>query len=100
MSHIAHLYGLSQKSVQVLPYPQAVVIKLALDLKTVAGNPGDRGVYGTQQHGPLLGIELRAPPPARAVRRRLRLAPSAGTGGLGPARLGHPGSSAESGTDA
>jgi hypothetical protein len=58
VSHIARLYGLSQKSVQVLPYPQALAIKLVLDRKTVAGSPGDRDVYGTQQHGPLLGIEL------------------------------------------
>ena len=58
VSHIAQLYGLSQNAVQVLPYPQALAIKLVLDRKTVAGNPGDRDVYGTQQHGPLLGVVL------------------------------------------
>ncbi len=57
-SHVARLYGLSQKSVQVFPYPQAFAIKLVLDRRIVAGNPGDRDVYGTQQHGPLLGVEL------------------------------------------
>jgi len=58
VSHIARLYGLGQNAVQVLPYPQALAIKLVLDRKVVAGNPGDRDVYGTQQHGPLLGIDL------------------------------------------
>jgi Domain of unknown function (DUF4387) len=57
-SNLATLYGLQQDSVQVLPFPQALAIKLVFDRKTVAGDPGDRDVYGTQQHGPLLGIEL------------------------------------------
>ncbi len=57
-SNLAALYGLQQDSVQVLPFPQALAIKLVFDRKTIAGDPGDRDVYGTQQHGPLLGVEL------------------------------------------
>ena len=57
-SNIADLYGLPKSAVRVLPYPQALAIKLVFDRKIVAGNPGDRDVYGTQQHGPLLGVEL------------------------------------------
>jgi hypothetical protein len=42
----------------VIPFPQALAIKLVLDRDIVAGDPGDKDVYGTQQHGPLLGTEL------------------------------------------
>ena len=57
-SNLARLYGLRQDCVRVLPFPQALAIKLVFNRKTVAGDPGDRDVYGTQQHGPLLGVEL------------------------------------------
>jgi hypothetical protein len=33
-------------------------LKIALPRNTVAGSPGDRDVYGAQQHTPLLGLEL------------------------------------------
>lgn len=55
---IALLYGLKASQVDVIPYPPAIAIKIALDRKIVAGNPGDRDVYGAQQHGPLLEIEV------------------------------------------
>ena len=55
---LARLYGLRQDAVQVLPYAQALAIKLVFDRKVVAGDPGDGDVYGTQQHGPLLALEL------------------------------------------
>jgi hypothetical protein len=55
---IAPLYGLRADQVQVIPYPPAVAIKIAMDRKIIAGNPGDRDVYGAQQHGPLLEIEI------------------------------------------
>jgi hypothetical protein len=29
-----------------------------MDRKIVAGDPGDRDVYGAQQHGPMLSIEI------------------------------------------
>ena len=57
-ANLAQLYGLRQDAVQVLPYPRALAIKLVFDRKIVAGDPGDRDVYGTQQHAPLLEIEL------------------------------------------
>ena len=55
---IASLYGLRTEQVELIPYPPAIAIKIAMDRKIVAGTPGDRDVYGAQQHGPLLEIEI------------------------------------------
>ena len=57
-AEIALLYGLRADQVAVIPYPPAIAIKIAMDRTIVAGNPGDRDVYGAQQHTPLLEIEL------------------------------------------
>ena len=43
--------------VAVIPYPLGRAIKITLPRDT-AGDPGDRDVYGAQQHAPLLGIEI------------------------------------------
>ena len=55
---IAELYGLAPRQVEVIPYPPAIAMKIVMDRKLVAGDPGDRDVYGAQQHGPLLGVEI------------------------------------------
>ena len=55
---IARLYGLPEKAVSVLPYPQALAIKVILERAVTAGTPGDRDVYGAQQHAQLLEVEL------------------------------------------
>jgi hypothetical protein len=55
---IAALYRVPAERVQVMPYPAALAIKIAFDRKLIAGDPGDRDVYGAQQHGPLLEVEL------------------------------------------
>jgi hypothetical protein len=55
---IAPLYGLKAQQVELIPYPPALAIKIAMDRTIVAGTPGDRDVYGAQQHGPLLEIEV------------------------------------------
>jgi hypothetical protein len=44
--------------VRVSPFAPAHALKIVLDRPVVAGNPGDRDVYGAQQHGPLLELEL------------------------------------------
>ena len=49
---------LRQDRVRVIPFPQALAIKLVFDRNIVAGDPGDKDVYGTQQHRLLLGVEL------------------------------------------
>jgi hypothetical protein len=57
-ARIAELYGVRESDVAVIPYPVANAIKIALPRRIVAGSPGDRDVYGAQQHAPLLEIEL------------------------------------------
>jgi hypothetical protein len=54
---IGRLYCIPPDQVAVIPYPQGRAIKITLPRDT-AGDPGDRDVYGAQQHVPLLGIEL------------------------------------------
>lgn len=56
--NVAALYGVPEASVQVIPYPAALAVKITMDRRIVAGSPGDRDVYGAQQHAPLLGVEL------------------------------------------
>lgn len=55
---IGALYRVPAERVQIMPYPAALAIKVSLDRKVIAGDPGDRDIYGAQQHGPLLEIEL------------------------------------------
>ena len=55
---LARLYAVEPQRVRIYPYPPANAIKIAIDRSVIAGTPGDRDVYGAQQHGPLLEIEL------------------------------------------
>ena len=55
---VAALYGIEPSQVEVIPYPPAIAIKIVMDRRKVAGDPGDRDVYGAQQHAPLLGVEV------------------------------------------
>ncbi|MDP7548791.1 MAG: DUF4387 domain-containing protein [Alphaproteobacteria bacterium] len=55
---VAACYGLSQNQVRIIPYPAANALKIVMDRAVVAGTPGDRDVYGAQQHGPLLDLVL------------------------------------------
>jgi hypothetical protein len=55
---IGALYGVSADDVTVIPYPVGRAIKIVLARPIMAGDPGDRDVYGAQQHAPLLGIEI------------------------------------------
>ena len=55
---IAKLYSQPSAKVQVLPYPPALAIKIAMPRRIVSGDPGDSDVYGAQQHGPMLAVEL------------------------------------------
>ena len=55
---IAALYRVPAEDVAVIPYPLGRAIKITLARPLMAGDPGDRDVYGAQQHAPLLGIEL------------------------------------------
>lgn len=55
---VAARYGVTEARVRVIPYPPAHAIKLVIDRDAPAGGPGDRDVYGAQQHGPLLDLAL------------------------------------------
>jgi hypothetical protein len=55
---VARLYGMPTEAVTVIPYPAGRAIKIVMARRVMAGDPGDVDVYGAQQHGPLLGIEL------------------------------------------
>ncbi|HEX3403054.1 MAG TPA: DUF4387 domain-containing protein [Acetobacteraceae bacterium] len=55
---IGTLYGVPPDDVTVIPYPVGRAIKIVLARPIMAGDPGDRDVYGAQQHAPMLGIEI------------------------------------------
>lgn len=57
-SAVARAYGVTAEEVMVMPVRNALAIKITLPRPCVAGSPGDRDVYGAQQHLPLLEIEL------------------------------------------
>jgi hypothetical protein len=44
--------------VKIIHYPVAMAIKVVIPRKVTAGDPGDRDVYGAQQHARLFGIEI------------------------------------------
>ena len=55
---IGALYGVPADDVTVIQYPVGRAIKIVLARPIMAGDPGDRDVYGAQQHAPLLGVEI------------------------------------------
>ena len=55
---ISALYGVPAADIEVIAYPLGRAIKIVLPRLVTAGDPGDRDVYGAQQHAPLLGIEV------------------------------------------
>ncbi len=57
-ARIAALYGIAEADVAVIPYPPGRAIKITLVRSLMAGDPGDRDVYGAQQHAPLLRVEI------------------------------------------
>jgi hypothetical protein len=52
---ISEIYATQARVIACRP---ARAIKIVLPRKVIAGDPGDRDVYGAQQHAPLLGIEV------------------------------------------
>jgi hypothetical protein len=55
---LARLYAVPEGDVEVLQVPMALAIKITLPRPIVAGSPGDRDVYGAQQHRRLLDVTL------------------------------------------
>jgi hypothetical protein len=58
VDRVAALYGVPRDDVAVIPYPLGRAIKITLARAVMAGDPGDKDVYGAQQHAPLLEIEI------------------------------------------
>jgi hypothetical protein len=56
---IADLYGTAASSVQICPFERIRTIKVSLPRPgSSSGAPGDRDVYGCQQHFPLANLEI------------------------------------------
>ncbi|MFP4383170.1 MAG: DUF4387 domain-containing protein [Spirochaetia bacterium] len=56
---IAAVYGLPAEEVQEPVYFDAArAVKVTMRRMLVSGSPGDRDVYGAQQHAPLLEFEI------------------------------------------
>src|SRR5262249_31040882 len=51
---IAPLYGAAVDAVTVINYPLGRAIKIVVPRQIMSGDPGDRDVYGAQQHTPQL----------------------------------------------
>jgi hypothetical protein len=52
---VARLYGIGpQEVLDVIYFDPALAIKICLPREISSGAPGDRDVYGAQQHAPLL----------------------------------------------
>ena len=57
-TRLAEIYGVAAEAVSIIPYPAGRAIKIVLPRIFMSGDPGDRDVYGAQQHTPLLGLEI------------------------------------------
>jgi len=55
---IARLYDTPEQDVKIIDYPMARALKIAIPRKVTAGDPGDRDVYGAQQHSRLFEVEV------------------------------------------
>ena len=55
---IASLYNVSENQVSIIPYDVAYAIKITVPRLVPSGSFGDTDIYGAQQHGPLLDIQI------------------------------------------
>ena len=55
---IARLYRVSENEVSIIPYDVAMAIKITVPRLVPSCSFGDTDIYGAQQHGPLLTIEI------------------------------------------
>ncbi|MBI3126989.1 MAG: DUF4387 domain-containing protein [Candidatus Tectomicrobia bacterium] len=56
---VAALYGVEAEEVRIIQFDAARAIKITIPRTgPTSGAPGDRDVYGAQQHGPLLGLMI------------------------------------------
>lgn len=60
-AEIARRYGISTSDVAVIPFERVFAIKVTIPRRwgsRGSGSAGDRDVYGAQQHGPLVDLEI------------------------------------------
>ncbi len=56
---IADIYKLKEEDIlDIIYFEPALAVKFGMKRIVPSGAPGDTDVYGAQQHGPLLSIEL------------------------------------------
>lgn len=57
--HVAELYGVDAGRVRIVPFGRVRTIKISLPRPgPSSGAPGDRDVYGCQQHFPLADLRI------------------------------------------
>jgi hypothetical protein len=59
--HVGALYRADPADVDVIPFERVRAIKITVPRRwgtPGSGSAGDRDVYGAQQHGPLVGIDI------------------------------------------
>ena len=54
-ARISEIYAVEAS---VIVYRPALAIKIVMPRGLIAGDPGDRDVYGAQQHAPLLDLDI------------------------------------------
>lgn len=62
-AEIARRYGIGEAEVAVIPFERVRAIKITIPRRwgsRGSGSMGDRDVYGAQQHGPLVDLEIDA----------------------------------------
>jgi len=56
---IEEIYGIPQNEVRVVPFAAALAIKITFPrVGPLSGSPGDRDVYGAQQHTPIAEVKI------------------------------------------
>ena len=57
--YMADLYGLPPEQIfNIIYFDPAAAVKVTLARPVICGDPGETDIYGAQQHGPLLDIQL------------------------------------------
>lgn len=68
---IATAYGIdADRITDIIFFDPASAVKVVLPRPMASGGPGDRDVYGAQQHAPLLGLSFALPPSSANGERR------------------------------
>jgi hypothetical protein len=60
-AEVAKRYRISERDVAVIPFERVHAVKITIPRRwgsRGSGSAGDRDVYGAQQHGPLVDLEI------------------------------------------